>query len=256
MTTLMSPEATTAAPAPPAPTITANLLPPEIIDARKGRKVRFTVLAAVGGVFLLLAGWFGVALYRTSTAEDRLASTQVEEQNLNNEEKRYGELVRAQQQSGAIEVQLSTLLAGDVRWSALLSAAQSAAPAGVRVTGVTGTLADSTLAGGRGGNPAGNSGGDTGAGQVRLPNTSGKELIGQLTITGTGTDKARVAAYVDALGRVERIANPMLGDATAVSGGVQFTVRVDITKDALSGRYALPSPAVPAGPGADQPTED
>jgi hypothetical protein len=48
-----------------------------------------------------------------------------------------------------------------------------------------------------------------------------------------------VAAYVDALGKIKGLGNPLLGDMTRQEGLLRFTVRLDLTSAGLGGsRYS------------------
>ena len=71
-----------------------------------------------------------------------------------------------------------------------------------------------------------------------LPSATTEKKVGTLTVTGTGTSKAVIAAYVDALAKLSRVANPLLGEVTLQETGWQYSIRLDITKSALGGRYA------------------
>jgi Tfp pilus assembly protein PilN len=206
--------------------ITANLLPVEIIEARRGRALRMHVLRGVGAVLVLVIAWYGLASYQTSAARDSLASAEAQSQRLLRQQRAFAELATTQAQSRAISAQLRTLLASDLQWSRLLDAVQAAAPKGVQITGVSGALA------------AGAKGGRTSAKATQLPSTSGDRTIGTLTVTGSASSKPAVAACVDALAKVEGLANPLLGSASLQNKAVQFTVRLDITSAALGGRYS------------------
>lgn len=232
-TTLRPPERAASAERAPRPLpIAANLLPVEIVESRRGRKVKRIVLCALVGFVALLAAWYALASYQTSTARSSLRGVQDDAQRLVAQQHAFDEVVGIQAESRAISTALSFLLANDLQWSRLLSSLQKAAPKDVRLTSVSGALRSSTTtSSGAGGN-------GSSAAAAQLPGTSGEESIGTLTITGSGNSKATVAAYVDALGKVPGLGNPLLGDATLQNGALQFTVRVDITASALGGRYA------------------
>jgi hypothetical protein len=60
-------------------------------------------------------------------------------------------------------------------------------------------------------------------------------------VTGSAPSKAVVAACVDALDKIGGLGNPLLDGASVEDGIVQFTVRLEITSSALSGRYQAKS---------------
>lgn len=208
--------------------IAVDLLPPEVVAARRTRKVRRLVLTSLGVFVVLLLAWFGLAKYQTSTARDELTAAEDNVQSMLKQQREYDGLVKIQDESRAIKAQLSTLFADDLQWATLTSAVQDIAPSGVRLNRVSGVLNEGPAAEANDPNTP------------RLPNTSGQRLIGQLTISGVGSSKRLVAAYVDALVRVKGLANPLLSDASQQEAGLQFTVQVDITQAALGGRYSTP----------------
>jgi len=56
-----------------------------------------------------------------------------------------------------------------------------------------------------------------------------------------------VAQYVDKLGGIAQLANPYLTNVTAEGKGVQFTLQVDITAQALGGRFTTDSGTTKGG---------
>ncbi len=227
-TTLKPPmPAASAGRAPRVPPTAANLLPVEIIESRRLRKVRRIVLSALVAFALLLGAWFGQARYQTSEARQSLSVAQSDVQRLTRQQQAFATVVAVQAESQAIRKQLAVLLANDLRWARLFSSLRKAAPADVRITAAYGSLASGATGAASGG----------GAAVPQLPGASGEKLIGTFTVTGSGATKPAVAAYVDALETVPGLANPLLGDANEQDGAVQFTVQLDITNAALGGRY-------------------
>jgi Tfp pilus assembly protein PilN len=228
-TTLLPPEPPAADErAPRMLAITANLLPPEIVDSRRARKVRRIVLSALAAFVVALGGWYTLTSYQTSVARAELADAQGDVERLSQQQKRFTNLVKTQNESRAIGTQLSTLLANDVRWSRLLSSLQGALPQDVQVGSVTGALTSAANA-------------TAGSADSRLPNTSPHKLIGTVTVTGTAASKASVAAYLDALAKASGLANPSLANVTEQDQAYEFTLRLDVTASALSGRYPAES---------------
>ena len=221
-------------PRPPSPTeraprmlsIAANLLPAEIVESRRGRKVRRAVLSALIVFAFLLSAWYGHARYQTSIARSDLTAAETDSEHVLRQQRDFAEVTSTQAGSKAIRTQLAALLADDLRWSSVLSAVRQQAPNGVAVTGVSGALAEkSGVAGGNGSTAA------------QLPNTSGQKPIGTLTVTGLATSKAVVATYADALAKIPGLGNPLLGSVNLEDGALRFTVRLEITSSALGGRY-------------------
>ena len=213
--------------------ITANLLPPEIVAARRHRKIRQRVIAGLIAFVILLGAWYGVARHQTTAARSSLTGAENDVQRLQRQQNAFGDLVRVQSESQAIQAQLASLLANDLQWARLLVDLQAVAPEGIQITGVFGEL-------------KGLGGGGNGSNTVRLPSTTTEKQVGALTVTGSGTSKETVAAYVDALGKVPGLNSPLLSEASLLDGVLLFTLRAEITESALGGRYT-PKNTTPSG---------
>lgn len=201
------------------PHIFADLLPEEIINARRGTRARRRVIAALVGLTVLMAVWYGLAHYHTYLAAESVVAAEDGTRRLTRQQSEYDNVVKAQADAQAVSAQLAKLLANDLQWSALLASLQAAAPDGVTITTVSGSVGVAAEAGA----PAGSS--------------AGSPPVGVLTVSGTAPSKPAVAAYVDALATVPGTANPLLSDASQNLEKVQFTVRLELTKAALAGRF-------------------
>lgn len=207
--------------------ISANLLPPEIIESRQGRRTRYAVLGAIVAVVVILAAWYVMAVFQTGNARDALSAAQAEGQRLPAQQKAYGDLIGTRAKSDAIAAELHTLLANDLPWSTLLGSLRGVAPRGVTVTDVTGVLID------RANRSA-----------TTLPGLDSSQTIGTLTIEGTAPNRTAVASYMDALSTVPGLANLLVTNASMQSdAGVTFTLLMDITRARLGGRFASPGPS-------------
>ncbi|MEV4132318.1 hypothetical protein AB0J72_09150 [Dactylosporangium sp. NPDC049742] len=205
--------------------IAADLLPLEITELRRLRMVRRLVLAGVAVCVALLLGWYVVADAQTGDAQSELTAVQDSRRDLNRKKATYTQLESTRQQIKDITTQLGIVMERDMSWSALLVALRKAAPKNVAVANVTGSL---NLE-----DPAGDAG----------------DVVGTLTLSGTAPSKDEVAAYVDTLGTVAGLANPFPSETTQDDTGLHFTIRVDITKAALGGRFTSPSAAPSASGG-------
>ncbi|GGK86522.1 PilN domain-containing protein [Mangrovihabitans endophyticus] len=203
-------------------TISANLLPAEIVAARRARRSRTWVLITVFLVVLALAGWYVHAATVKRSADDELAAATTAATAVRHSETQYDEVLTVQAQTDAITNRLSALLADDLPWSTLLDTLRDVGDeAGVTVTGVNGSLVS-----------------DGGKGVTStLPSASGATTVGMLTITGIAPDKPSVARYVDTLNAVTMVANPYVTSVTQNEAGVQFSLSVDVTSAALCGRF-------------------
>jgi hypothetical protein len=204
-------------------TISANLLPDEIVAGRRARQARGLVLVALLVVVALLAGWFLYANHQVSLADNDLNDVTSQVTTLQHSQGKYQDVVDTQTETATISKQLKSLLGNDLPWSTLLSTLRSTGTAsGVTVLGVIGTL------------DAANAGGTT---TGTLPSASGVTSIGTITLTGSGPDKPSIAKYVDNLGKLTMVANPYLTTATQAEANVTFSITLNITSKALCGRY-------------------
>ncbi len=197
------------------------------MESRRGRKARRAALSGLAGFAVLLGAWYGLVWQKTSTVRSGLASAQDDVTRLQRQQDAFAAVVNAQAQSRAIRTQLGSLLGNDLRWSALLSSVRSAAPRGVVLTGLSGTLASQSASTGAAASTT----------AAQLPGPAGAKAIGTLTITGAATSKVAVAAYLDALASLGRVDNPVLSTVALQGELFSFSVRVDITRSALGGRY-------------------
>jgi Tfp pilus assembly protein PilN len=205
--------------------IAANLLPQEITDARRTRKIRLVVVSAVAALVAVVAAWYGLASYQTSAAESEVTAAQDRASQLRTRQTAFKELATTQIQTTAIQAELRQLMKADQRWADVLASLQAATPAGVKLTVVNAALTS--------GKPvAGAAAGTT------LPNTSGETLVGTIKLSGSAPDKAAVSAYVTKLRTALGVANPELISAiSGDTGGITFTVDADVTAKVAGTRF-------------------
>jgi Tfp pilus assembly protein PilN len=211
-------------------TITAHLLPEEIVAARRARRTRTWVLVILVLVVALLGAWYVYATKQKSNADDELQGlarqTASQQASIDNN-KDYRQVVVVQSQIATLTQQLKTVMTDDLPWSTLLGTLYTTADANsVTLSSISGTLtaisADGT---------------SVAADTTSTLTTGTAKTIGTLSLTGTAPDKPSVAAFVVALGKLTKVANPYLTSATKVDTGIDFTVSLDITDLSLCGRY-------------------
>lgn len=239
MTVLDTPPAPPPAPTPaPAPARTAdiytNLMPYEIIAARRTRQAQRRVLIGLLGVFVLVVVSFAATWLQTHNAQSTLSDEKAKTKSLMTKQKSFDALVTAQNETIRIRATLRSLMVGDVQWTPLLQHLQESAPTGVKLTNATGTITS--------GAAGSASSGGSAAGGLDVLNNTGEQPIGTLTITGTAPDKNSVAAMVDKLSSVDGLAAPFPANVAGVKGNVTFSINVILTSKLLGGRFS-PTPA-------------
>lgn len=205
--------------------ITANLLPDEIVAARRARGVRTRVLIALAVIVVLLTGWYALSFVQLNNARNDRDAAIAEKAVLQEKQKDYADVVDIQRESKVISSRLTTLMATDLRWANLLTTLRTAGNGtGVEISGVSGQLAAATA------------GGAASAGTAKLPGTA-TDVVGFITVTGNCPNKDAVAQYVDALSKLDQFTSVYLTSVNTDDKKVQFSAQLDITKKALGGRF-------------------
>lgn len=208
-------------------TVFANLLPDEVVNARRLRALQRNIVLALAGLIVLLIGVYAVSWWQTETARSDLTDqnqrTTVLQQHLGD----FGPLLAAQAKVATVGTTLATLMHTDLSWRDLITRIEKQAPAGVAVTGVSGSVADPAAASSSGGASSG----------LALLNDSGKDVVGTLTISGSANDKRSLASFVDGLASVRGITVPLPASVTGLKDSLTYSINALITVDALGGRF-------------------
>jgi hypothetical protein len=206
-------------------TISADLLPDEIVAARRARGTRTWVLIALGLVVLLLAGWFLQANHQRNDATLELEDITNQTAATQRDQNKYRDVVEVRNDIDALTLDLKTLTVGDLPYSTLLNSLRTSGTAAkVKITGLTATL-NSTKTG-------------VPAPVAALPTDPSPAIIGTVVINGTAPDKRAVAAYADKLASLSAVANTYVTSvATTKTAGVTFNLTTDIISAAACGRY-------------------
>jgi len=207
--------------------VRANLLPPEVLNARRTDVVRRRVLTALVAVAVLIGLGFGAAWYQTHSARSDLAGLNGAIASRETEQNSFAKLAQAQNAVQSTRTQLSQLMVGDLSWKSLIGKLQSAAPSGTTISNVTGSVTATS---------AGQQSTTTATGANPL-NTSGKAIVGTLTLNGTARDSKSVAAYADTVSKIKGLTSVMVTSVNAGTSNVTFAMTVSLTSDALGGRF-------------------
>lgn len=206
-------------------TISAELLPEEIVAGRRSRHSRTAVMIAVLLAVVLLGVWYARALHNVSTNEAGLNAATKVATDLQKQQTAHQKVVTVQNQTSAITKQLSLLMTEDLPWATLLDRLRATgAASGVTVDGITASLFQQNVA-----SPTDS-----------LPSTTTAKAIGSATLAGSAPDKPTVAKYVKNLGGVIGVANPYLTTATQASNGTwSYSITIDITSVNQCGRFTV-----------------
>jgi hypothetical protein len=211
--------------------IVANLIPPEVLQARRVRAIRKLVAYALCVLVLLAALGYSYAFYRNQEAADTLAAEQGRTSQLLAEQKRYADVTLLQGSVAGVQTELTKLLARDVDMSALTASILRQLPAGASVSQLAVTMAATA------GRPA-TTNVSAGAGSL---DTSGRTHIGLVTLTGQASRVADVSTLVDRLSALPGFLDPYPTSNTTNDKGTLFTIQFAIDDRLLSHRYDTPS---------------
>lgn len=210
-------------------TVFANLLPDEVVSARRLRRLQRNIVLALAGLIVLLIALYAGSWWQTENSRSDLADQNQRTKVLNQHMTDYGPLLAAQAKVGSIGTTLSNLMQTDLSWRDLIDRLEKQAPAGVTITGVTGSVTNPT-------STTTGSTTDPTAG-LALLNDSGKAVVGSLTITGTAHDPRTLASFVDGVSSVRGVTVPLPASVTGGKGNLTYSVDALLTVDALGGRF-------------------
>jgi hypothetical protein len=219
--------------------IRAKLLPAEITSRRNARRMRTFVIAGVLLALVGLGGWSADAYHDRSVAEDDLTAvnTQTSQVNATMNDAKHSKVTKTIAENKAISEELTTLMADDLRWSALVDNLRATAAASeVTIGQITAALATATNG----------SGTTTGGG---TPPAGSTAPVATLSLQGSAKDKSIIAAFIKKLAVMPGIGNPYLTTATQSTTGsagsdrYSFTINADVTPVALCGRFTKACPS-------------
>ena len=204
-----------------------NLLPPEILQARRFRRTQGILAATVVGVTAAVGGLYVVAQNSADARAEELAVAQSETTRLKTEEAKYAEVPKVIAQVDAAKEARDQALSTNVAWYRYLNDLALTYPEAVWLDNVTATVSAST----------------TGAAPV--PTAGANPLatpgIGTVTFTGKALKHSDVASWLDVLAGTEGFADAYFSSSAKAQidnqDVVNFTSNVVVTADALWNRY-------------------
>jgi len=199
-----------------------NLLPPEIAEGRRFRRIQYGlgagVLAAVGAVGLA----FVVATGSVNAANQDLEAANAESARLQAETATYADVTAVYAQAAAAQAMLAEAMGQEVRYSRHLSDLSLSVPENVWLTSLTFAQAPVTPAVG-----------------------ATEPGVATVTVSGKGFSHEDVALWLESLAGQTTYTNPYFSSSTESLIGprkiVEFSSTATLTPEALSGRYTAPA---------------
>ena len=205
-----------------------NLLPPEIYEAAKFRRLQFA-LAGCGVAAVAVAGFMAYqAHHGVADAQQQLTQAQNQQTSLQSQRTGLQSVQDVYNQVAAKNAMLTRAMGGEVRWSTYLSDISLRVPSNVWLTNMTAT-------------ETGASGTATGA---ATPTSAAPVLqtgIGTVQFSGVAFSHDDVATWLDALAKEKGFTNVYFTSSTKGVIGprpvVNFVSQVTLSQAALSGRF-------------------
>lgn len=201
-----------------------NLLPPEIAEAARFRRLQLAMGGAVVLSALIVGGLYVHAHSGVSSAQSDLNAAQSQQSSLQN---RLAALQSVQDTYNAVQAKqalLTQAMGPEIRWSYALNDLALRIPNDVWLTAVTASETTGTT---------------PGATTTTTPTTAGS--IGTVTFSGVALKHDDVAGWLDALAKEKGFTNPTFSNSTEASIGsrkvVNWATSVDLSSTALSNRY-------------------
>jgi len=208
------------------PNISADLLPAEIGEKRQHRRTRRRAIVLLTLAALAAIGAYVLLVIANAAANVQLNDLHDQVNAVRKDQAKYAELTNTQARTTSIDQQLKQLMGSDAQVSSLMTRLRGAAPGTISLDTVTVTLTPAVA-----GQPAQSA--------ARIPDNSGRKLIGTITIGGTGRSNNDVTTFVSGLSGVTGIANPTLDSVTRDdSRKATFAAHMDITDAVLGGRFS------------------
>jgi Tfp pilus assembly protein PilO len=205
----------------------ANLLPPEVIVARRVRALRKVIVMALVAVVVLALAGYGYAFWKARVASSALSAAEKRTAELQQQQSTYADVVRIQGTVASVKTQVATLLANDVNMAKLISDVAAKLPTGANLTQLSLALSTGT-AGAAAANPV----------SQAVLDTSGRPQIGTINLTGHARSLNEVASFVSGVASVPGVVGVLPTSQQGSATAVQFTVQLTLTDQVLSHRYA------------------
>jgi Tfp pilus assembly protein PilN len=220
-----------------------NLLPADVRERQRIRRLTAAVVLGIGAVVALLFFVFVLQAARLSNADQKLKAQQAVNAEL---QARVGQLQQFQQLKltlAARQALTAQALSGRVLWSGVLRDISMVIPPEMWLTGMTGQLNEGTTATAPTApapspSPSPSTGASPAAGGVTPPPVTSPAVIGTIQFQGMAADYPTVALWLSRLELITGWANPWATNATKIEDPatntqkIQFSGSVDLTTEA------------------------
>lgn len=207
----------------------ARLLPEQVMQDKRIARARLMAMAGIGAAVLAVGGLWMTSSGEAAEAEQQLSDAQTQAAVLAAQQAKYSDVPAIASQLANAQQDISTALGPEVLWSGILGDLKKAAPAGVTIAKVSGSLPAATSSSASKNTTAGTTG------------TTTEPAAGHLIVGGEAATYPAIASWLDSLAAQKVFSGPTLTksskDPNAANPAVSFESTVELTAAAKSGRY-------------------
>ena len=197
-----------------------NLLPPEIAETARMRRIQVGLGCAVLGTVTAVALLYVSATHGVSSAQDEVTAANARNASLRADVVQYKDVTAVYDRATAAQAMLTQAMGEEVRYSQFLSDLSLTIPSNVWVKSLNFTQGTSASAVGAAG-------------------------IGTVTVTGIGFSHDDVAVWLESLAQQKGYTDPYFSSSSEAllesRKTVNFTSTATLTPAAYSGRYTKPA---------------
>lgn len=208
-----------------------NLMPPEIAEAERFRRLQVMMGLAVLVAVVLVAGLYMHARSGVSSAKQQLSAAQAAHGSLETQLNGLSQVSATYAAVHAKQGLLQQAMGQEIRWSYVLNDLSLRLPANVWITQIN--AAETTA-------PGATQGGSSSATAPTLPGTTVTPL-GAVDFRGVAMKHDDVATWLDSLAKEKGFAQPTFQNSTestiGAQGVVDYSTSVLLDPSALSNRY-------------------
>ncbi len=202
-----------------------NLLPPEVAQRTRLKKIQERTLVGCVAVLVLLLGFGMWKILQVHNAQNNVASLQSEIGTLNAQVPKYDLVVAANNAYTAGVDRRDSVLSSAIDWPVVFNNLMSITPAGASVQAFNGASTTTTT-----GSSATTTSATSGASSATTSAAIGSIQLG---VTGPGPNLTISEAWINAIAGSQYFANPLQGATTANSDGtISFPFTISITPNA------------------------
>jgi hypothetical protein len=212
--------------------IVADLTPPELVAARRLKLLKKLIAVGLALVVVLCAGGYALAYVNHSSAAQALDAASARTAAFTAEQAKYARVTEILAATQSVNGQIATLMADDVDMADLLIKLRSVLPGTMSLASITATV-----------NGAADGGVSSDNTNASL-DTSGRAVIGSVTLTGAAQRIVDVSTYVSSLVSLPGVVNVVpTSNAAGAPGGVQWNITLQITDQLYTHRYTAAASA-------------